>query len=473
MDVPTIPGDTEKDNNGILIALGIGGGLTILLLIVVVILVIVFVPQSGGREGAFCRQQDQCARGYICSAGICAPGLGAPCSNMCAMGYECVTVPGTNNKICNAAPMVTTSFPVGNTTVNQVTKATAAGVNQKVIAERYLNRENLPQGLPPRSVRTARTANNSAFVVTATNGGTQQSNALYANSYTAPKSATYAEPMFKHLVRPLELKSDSSASENPSSYYSSDDCAKSLSIYSGDSYNESSCSPSPYNGKPMTCNKSPIHYKGKVINFKDTKFETQQVDIIYYSDKYIVLLRNGNFICENKSSKSVSQTLSSIPMTRIVVFNGYIYGLSNGTLFKLDMTSFLSPVWRWNKIPDMVQNVWYISTTLNMEYLWVQTADNRGYLFDCKFEIIEEADVMEGTYRVYGMNKSNYIIVDTTARTATSYPAQYVIPNVSDAALAHDNQVVTCEDPNRLVRIVNWKVAYPYRPGMLPDISCN
>ena len=269
----------------------------------------------------------------------------------------------------------------------------------------------------------------------------------------------------------MELKSISTKSS--SSFCDSNYNDRSLSIYSADSYSvNTEDSPIPYS-ESTTCDKgSPIHYNGKIINFKDTCFENQQVDIIYYNDKYIILLRNGNFILENKSSKRTIQVISPIIMIKINVFNGYIYGLSEGILYKLDMTTFCSPVWDWVRINDMVQNVIHVSATLNMEHLWAQTGDNKGYLFDCKLEIIEETNINEKTYRIYGMNKKNWVEVDGINHTATLYPSNYMVHNVYDAGLAHDNKVVISEDPNRLVKIVNWKVAYPYRPGMLPDVSC-
>jgi hypothetical protein len=155
-----------------------------------------------------------------------------------------------------------------------------------------------------------------------------------------------------------------------------------------------------------------------------------------------------------------------------MVFNGYIYGLSDGYIYKLDMSTYNDPVWDWNIINDMVQSVTHVSVTLNGEYMWVQTSDNKGYLFNCDMEIEEESDIDEGTYRVYGFTKNSWLVVSAVEHTATLYPSEYVVHKVYDAALSHDNQIVVSENPNNQVRIVNWRVAYPYRPGTLPDITC-
>ncbi len=469
-DNPILTDNSSYNNNNLAIGLGIGAGIVIIVLIVVIILVIIFVPQSGGKEGVICQKQEQCARGFICSAGKCAPGLGEFCNSTCAIGYTCEPNPNGGKNICNVAPGPTTSFPIGNTSVNAVTKASAAGVNQQVIAERYKNipgnnkliknNINLPKGLPPKN-------SNSSYLMR--NVKTENYNQQrYNNSYTAPKSATYAEPMFKHLTKHLDLKS---ISTEPS-FSNSEHADRSLSIYSDESFeNYSTRTPSPYTESVSKDVNSPIHYNGKSINFKDSNFDAQQIDIIYYNDKYIILLRNGNLILENKSSKQTKNVISTIAMSRIIVFNGYIYGLSDGILYRLDMSTYSSPVWDWAILNDMVQKVTHVSVPLNMEHLWVQTIDNKGYIFDGKFEIINEFVVENGTYRIYGMGLKNWVLVNTNDNTATLYPSNYVIHKVYDAALSHDNQVVVSEDPNRLVRITNWKVAYPYRPDNLPNIA--
>jgi hypothetical protein len=104
-----------------------------------------------------------------------------------------------------------------------------------------------------------------------------------------------------------------------------------------------------------------------------------------------------------------------------------------------------------------------MSATYNGEYLWVQTDDNIGYLYDKPDNFIEKLiDVYDK--RVYGKDEKNYVEINESKHTAVITPGNYKIDNIYDAALSYYNEIVTInineKEKYKKVVSVNWKLYY-------------
>ena len=228
----------------------------------------------------------------------------------------------------------------------------------------------------------------------------------------------------------------------------------------------------PYNEK------NGIYYcRNNKIDIISNTESSKVIDICTYSTNTVFLLENTDITIENSnndkrendkgSEKNVIKRYkkkNNVKLCKITTFYGYLYGLGeNGYLYILQNISFESTDWLWQKIEWSVNNIIHISATYNGEYLWTQTDDNIGYLYDKPNNVMEK---LENVYdkRVYGRDEKNYVEINEIKHTAIIRPGNYKIDNIYDAALSYYNELVTInideKEKYKKVVIINWKLYY-------------
>ena len=233
----------------------------------------------------------------------------------------------------------------------------------------------------------------------------------------------------------------------------------------------------PYNEK------NGIYYcRNNKIDIISNTESSKVIDICTYSTNTVFLLENTDITIENSnndksendkskndkgSEKNVIKRYkkkNNVKLCKITTFYGYLYGLGeNGYLYILQNISFESTDWLWQKIEWSVNNIIHISATYNGEYLWTQTSDNIGYLYDKPNNVMEK---LENVYdkRVYGRDEKNYVEINEIKHTAIIRPSNYKIDNIYDAALSYYNELVTInideKEKYKKVVIINWKLYY-------------
>jgi hypothetical protein len=128
------------------------------------------------------------------------------------------------------------------------------------------------------------------------------------------------------------------------------------------------------------------------------------LDVAVHQDTIYVLLEGGDIIRVTDHVPIRIET--SVYITRIFSFTGYLYGLSEGKLYSLvEVESRWEPV---NSISGLIE----ASVTTDGEYLWLETS-NEGYLYDRKWQLVERVGDKRCLRRIYGHNKESWIEIHT------------------------------------------------------------
>ncbi len=120
----------------------------------------------------------------------------------------------------------------------------------------------------------------------------------------------------------------------------------------------------------------------------------------------IYLLMHGGKVIKHKDKTY----LSNIYLSNLVVFDGYVYGLSaDSMLYMLTNPKLDTNIWTFEPVSwCQLNKIKFITTTLDEDYLWLQDMSN-GYLYNTKHELIETVAMdYSQTYRIYGKNKNKH-----------------------------------------------------------------
>jgi hypothetical protein len=201
-------------------------------------------------------------------------------------------------------------------------------------------------------------------------------------------------------------------------------------------------------------------------------------DVFGYDNSTFVLLTTGNILKLTPMSldKPPHQTTydktvitSNYRLTQIVVFAGYIYGLRHGELYQLDSRTYASQEWKWHVCSWAPTNIIQINTTLMETHLWLETSDDRGYLYEIgsaghKEPKLREKIERKGHRRVYGADAKTYLDLNPTDQTAVKVPSNDQIDKIVGGALMHDGNIiripVSLSAIIKSVRIVRWAPHY-------------
>jgi hypothetical protein len=124
---------------------------------------------------------------------------------------------------------------------------------------------------------------------------------------------------------------------------------------------------------------------------------------------------------------------------KLAVYNNSLYGMGRDR----KLYNYMSGKWklvRWS--PD---NIYHISSSINEQYLWIQT-HKLGFLYS-EGKIVEESFVSKFSHRNYGYSNDEYVVIED--RKATYYRRGKIIEtydDVCDALVTYHHEVITSKD---------------------------
>lgn len=181
------------------------------------------------------------------------------------------------------------------------------------------------------------------------------------------------------------------------------------------------------------------------------------IDVCNYSIYTIYLMNNGNIILdEDGKTKKIT---TDIHMTNLCNFNGYVYAISDEKfLYHLDNDTLDHIFWRWKKV-DSINNIIEMSATHDKQNLWIRNKEV-GILYDKDFKEIEK--VSSPSKRVYGVDKTNYLVIDK--KGITSYPNMKYhgkSEGVVDLLIDHKGMIhLLSKKKYRMIKLINYEVCY-------------
>lgn len=210
------------------------------------------------------------------------------------------------------------------------------------------------------------------------------------------------------------------------------------------------------------------------------------LDVCGYSSDIIILYKDGHIMLETEDKKRTRVT-NNIHLNRVEHFGGYVYGVSCGSLYKLDGDTYKEREWIWDSCRWSPVGITHISATLGGEHLWIQT-QNAGNLYNASGEVVpteispsrdtttSPREISLDSFwsknrRVYGYNKEIYMDINTDEQQAILRRGEddrgVLIRNIYAGAINYDGQVASIrpeqKDRFRDIRIINWKAYYLLR----------
>jgi hypothetical protein len=134
------------------------------------------------------------------------------------------------------------------------------------------------------------------------------------------------------------------------------------------------------------------------------------VDVVSFSDYTLFLWRSGHILKQHNSTQKRTLIRNNIKLDRLEVFAGYLHGVSLGVMHQIDNDNFRSEIWNWKPCAWSPMEIVHTSTTLDGNYLWVQSR-NEGKLFNRRFGEVDHdhPTFPPDTRRNYGKNIHQYI----------------------------------------------------------------
>jgi hypothetical protein len=189
------------------------------------------------------------------------------------------------------------------------------------------------------------------------------------------------------------------------------------------------------------------------------------IDVMSFSTDTIFLLRSGNIVREKQDGTRMLISSYRYRMTRLEKHMGQAYGLCDGILYRLEINSYNTGLWKWEICTWTQPNIVYTSSTLDAKYLWLQTSNGTGTLYDHNLNVVK----MVSSYtmrRRYGYTVDQYTETDLeTCKTSVNIRGIVSTYNeVCCAAMNHDGKLITLSptDISKYVeiRMVKWKPYY-------------
>lgn len=194
-------------------------------------------------------------------------------------------------------------------------------------------------------------------------------------------------------------------------------------------------------------------------------------DFRWYSDQIVVAMQNGQIylytIDANTRVVANRVVTSSLIMLYIVQYIGVLYGLGvDGFIYALDMSTYATDNWIWNKQNFTGGNHNYLNASLDGGILWIQDTDGSA----TSYQGFPPAVVNTYPYpafatqsRVYGLDDTTYIDVNLN-HTAVKEPGTQAYLWLDLAVIDYNGNVITTPEGSKpllpLLRIVNWVAVY-------------
>lgn len=191
--------------------------------------------------------------------------------------------------------------------------------------------------------------------------------------------------------------------------------------------------------------------------------ERSVIDAVSYDNIIYAPLDNSTILKFDPEKHSQHIIRSDRQISRIFDFGGYIYAVSDETLYQLEQRTYETNSWKWTLMKWAPKNITDVSPTLLGEHIYITTSNNVGYLYESTSESSPKLLFKRSIEykRVYGLDNNAYLDIDVAAQTAIQYPDNEEIENIVNGALTHDNDVVRIDErlANKVikVRILNWE----------------
>ena len=186
--------------------------------------------------------------------------------------------------------------------------------------------------------------------------------------------------------------------------------------------------------------------KSKTINICNVN---DAIDVCHYSEDVLYLLKDGRIMIEEPNG-GIRMVKSKINFNRIVMYDGLIFGLKDGLLYRLFVNSYDSGSWEWIPISDVLRDIQHIQTDNDGSFLWLQNK-NHGYFYDTR-----ELTSVTG---IHFFNSKRKMVA--TIRSNICYHGDKAIENAKDVLVDYEGFVnVLNDDKFRFIREVRWKPVY-------------
>ena len=462
--------------------------IAIFLIIVATIIILVLIINSNNDDSnnvIRCTRNKDCPSGQVCLQGICQPKLGCMNDADCGQGQVCrnnicVTGRSRSNRSrirrddinLRVRQMDTITTDVSDEILQVVQDAIRSSTNDQVKQVQPAKTNNEPKmnvvpsaNKPNRFIPPKISNETKMNVVPSTNK---------PNRFLPPKISN-GQPFMQ--TQPILVHSQDSTD-----CYTGDDSYRNDAPFDMRS-NTSSCDFSCNSpGTPYT-EGSHAYYcqhrdvSGKVVLTKEgsdhvviKEKRLPVVDVCSYSESVVYLMENGDIINELPNGKKM-QVKNNVKLDRLEFFAGYLHGVGNGTLYRLDNSAYTtdSKKWTWESCEWSPIGILFTSATFDGNYLWLQTAEV-GMLFDNEHKVVDEEypnDNGKIIKRYYGVDRKNYLRVDEDTCTAVSKPDDRPMHGVCGGVLTYHGEVIPITEDMRKkyshARLVRWKPHFIYR----------
>ena len=258
----------------------------------------------------------------------------------------------------------------------------------------------------------------------------------------------------RRIIKNVKLEKENIQINSESSEVSKDDKFEKREISENQYYQK-------YQEKEQNIQKNDKVYEQKNSNnrYEETKMKEFVIDVCCYSIYIIYLMNNGSIIREDTELKRSSRVSSNQKIISICSFNGYITGISGGSLFYLNNDTLEKENWEWKKINLEQKNIERFSYTHDGENLWIEN-DKIGILYDREFRQIEK--VFPKERRTYGVNLQNYLTVRNSE--VISYPnkrSHGKYEGIIDMIIDYQGIVHFLRKKKyRMIKIINYEICY-------------
>lgn len=189
----------------------------------------------------------------------------------------------------------------------------------------------------------------------------------------------------------------------------------------------------------------------------DCDMTSNILDICGYS-KYIVYLLNDHTFQIQESIEDEPRIIKcDLHVVSIASFEGHLYALANGKLYKLDNNTLESNTWSFIKVSWSPDSIIDISVPHNRKIIWIRCKDY-GYIYDT--EGTQMDSVRSPSRRIYGVDEHNYITIHNNS--GVLLPGNQVIKDIRDAIITHEGELftVSVRDKYKMIKMIDWKPYY-------------
>jgi hypothetical protein len=427
----------------------------IIILFIIIIVVVIFLTTETPPPKYQCTQNSDCDSGYICQSNVCKAGTGTVCAvdNDCESGLTC------QNKICIFSQSNTNEkinlpqFP--NITPEKNLDLKLKNLENSRNLENLENLKktnvNLPQRykLKPLKQKQTKKLNNpipqKPKKILIIENVVQDLRIIdhMIGKDIPKKDITKKYIYYSSSSSDDEINSEGDFSDQPFDIISDEDSFSDDNGYESDENFYTKISKNSNIGEYKYINSIPI------------------IDICSYSNIIIFLLNDNTILCEVNDTMNYKYKVSNnISIKKILTFDGYIYSVSTDQkLYFLSNNYLNASLWKWESVSWSPENIKYISSTYDSNYLWIQT-ENEGFLFRENGILVSTQKIID-IKRVYGYDVDHYLEIDINQFKATSYPDKKSVDNISDGILDYHNNIVYISfdeiDVYRSIVIINWK----------------